>query len=79
MFTFHSSPFINSGAKFTVGLNVKGIDDEKRPLPGGYSLSEYISIVLSEISLRVDIKGKYSANQASSTSTWRRNGRIRYC
>jgi len=79
MLNFYSSPFINFGTKFAVGLNVKGIDHEKRPLSGNYSLSEYISIVLPEIALRMDIEGKFSANQASPTSTWRRNVRIRYC
>ena len=73
MLTFNSLPFSNFGAKFAVGLNVKGIDQEKRPLPGGDLLSEYINIIPSGIAPRMDVEEKFSANQASSTSSWRGN------
>ena len=47
MLILYSLPFSNYSAKVAIALNVKGIDHEKRPPPGGYSSPEYMSIVPS--------------------------------
>ena len=47
MLILYSLPFSNYSAKVAIALNIKGIDYEKRPPPGGYSSPEYMSIVPS--------------------------------
>ena len=47
MLILYSLPFSNYSAKVAIALNIKGIDHEKRPPPGGYSSPEYMSIVPS--------------------------------
>ena len=37
MLILYSLPFSNYSAKVAIALNIKGIDHEKRPPPGGYS------------------------------------------
>ena len=47
MLILYSLPFSNYSAKVAIALNIKGIDHEKRPPPGGYSSPEYMRIVPS--------------------------------
>lgn len=47
MLILYSPPFSNYSAKVAIALNIKGIDHEKRPPPGGSSSAEYMRIVPS--------------------------------
>ena len=57
MLILYSLPFSNYSAKVAIALNIKGIDHEKRPPPGGYSSPEYMSIVPSGTIPGIDDEG----------------------